>query len=199
MTIEFDGSATDEVLREILPRNTKGKRRVLKASSLTLTMNVRLGVRNSPEEDWQLHTATTVQRQIECSRHEEYKEYECTPVELFELGSSDYSYYLLNIHLPTCPKNNQGPNCDIKAPIKSLSIIVRCFTSTRLHIFHAGNSPKRRLYSRVAGVEDILVADDLGRSIVVLQTRYFTAASDDAFGENHSNARHYNVHFGRFV
>lgn len=63
----------------------------------------------------------------------------------------------------------------------------------------SGNPPKWRLYSCVASTENTLIADDVGGGIVVLSTRYFTSTSNDASGENYSDAGYYNVHFRRFV
>eukprot|EP00094_Tigriopus_californicus_P009351 TCALIF_09017-PA protein Name:"Similar to wls Protein wntless (Drosophila sechellia)" AED:0.06 eAED:0.06 QI:0/0/0/1/0.66/0.5/4/0/572 len=75
--------------------------------SVELFMKARLGYRNmgDSEDDWKLIDSSFVHRTMNCEIDEDKKElgynYNCSMLNLFELGSLHHDYYLLNIRLPS--------------------------------------------------------------------------------------------------
>uniref|UniRef100_A0A914UZI6 Protein wntless n=1 Tax=Plectus sambesii TaxID=2011161 RepID=A0A914UZI6_9BILA len=102
------------------------------AENALLQLEVRLGYRthDDPPTTWHELISTTVTRRLDCSIAEDKKEmnaaYNCSVMDLFELGSNAYPFYLINIRLPVneeqCMKDPSGPNCAI-GRLKDLSII----------------------------------------------------------------------------
>ncbi|VDO99140.1 unnamed protein product [Soboliphyme baturini] len=71
-----------------------------------LRLEVRMGYRthDDPAHVWHELASATVSRKLQCTADPSHRRYEfyfaCEPVELFELGSCDYPFYLLNIRIP---------------------------------------------------------------------------------------------------
>ncbi|CDW60280.1 Integral membrane protein [Trichuris trichiura] len=71
-----------------------------------LRLEVRMGYRNrdDPPDAWHELISTTISRMLRCSIDQENRRsgfhFQCEPIELFELGSCDYPFYLLNIRIP---------------------------------------------------------------------------------------------------
>ncbi|CAI5441201.1 unnamed protein product [Caenorhabditis angaria] len=88
-----------------------------------LSLEVRMGYRTkeSGKNDWQELSSTNVSRILECSIKDEDKKegrsYDCDMLDLFEFGSSNYPFYLVNIRIPinqaACRYNPKSPNCQI--------------------------------------------------------------------------------------
>ncbi|XP_055332194.1 LOW QUALITY PROTEIN: protein wntless homolog [Paramacrobiotus metropolitanus] len=76
---------------------------------LDIEIHARIGYRNKedPEDAWKEIDRSVETRQLECSIEERHKDYlyNCTPVALFELGSSYHDFYLLNLRLPVHNSN----------------------------------------------------------------------------------------------
>uniref|UniRef100_A0A8R1I638 Protein wntless n=1 Tax=Caenorhabditis japonica TaxID=281687 RepID=A0A8R1I638_CAEJA len=88
-----------------------------------LELEVRMGYREKGSEKnaWNELTTSNVTRILECSIAEEDKKdggtYDCDMLDLFELGSSSYPFYLINIRIPidqaACQYDSHSPNCQI--------------------------------------------------------------------------------------
>uniref|UniRef100_A0A1I7V7I7 Protein wntless-like protein n=1 Tax=Loa loa TaxID=7209 RepID=A0A1I7V7I7_LOALO len=98
------------------------------ATSAVLQLEVRLGykTRTDPPDQWHELIATNTTRMLECSIPDTVKFdrskleghlYNCASLDLFELGSNPYPFYLINIRLPVnqslCRTMPKGPNCAI--------------------------------------------------------------------------------------
>lgn len=92
------------------------------ARSAVLQLEIRLGYKTRVDapEQWHELIATNTTRELECHLPETKLEghmYNCAPLDLFELGSSPYPFYLINIRLPVnenaCQQNPNAPNCAI--------------------------------------------------------------------------------------
>lgn len=74
--------------------------------------------------------------------------YNCAPLDLFELGSNPYPFYLINIRLPVnqaaCQQNPKAPNCAI-GRINDLRIIVYFYFHLFVKIFYLFSSLELRL------------------------------------------------------
>jgi len=78
--------------------------------------------KSKEDPEWkEFISPTRVQRQLECSidddkRHQGWL-YNCSSIDLFELGASNYPLYLLNIRIPQnrtlCHMKPQSPNCQL--------------------------------------------------------------------------------------
>lgn len=101
--------------------------------------------------------------------------YNCSVLDLFELGSNAYPFYLINIRLPIneeqCEKDPNGPNCAI-GRIKDLSIIVRKrrIVTVIVPIARLGDPPERRLHQDLADNEDATDAVRFGGDRLVLES-----------------------------
>uniref|UniRef100_A0A1I7XQR9 Wntless GOLD domain-containing protein n=1 Tax=Heterorhabditis bacteriophora TaxID=37862 RepID=A0A1I7XQR9_HETBA len=71
-----------------------------------LQLEVRMGYRTKSDDfgDWHELISTNVSRTLECTISEDKKlkknTYECNVMDLFEMGSNNYPFYLLNIRIP---------------------------------------------------------------------------------------------------
>ncbi|KRY85781.1 Protein wntless -like protein [Trichinella pseudospiralis] len=71
-----------------------------------LRLEVRMGYKthDDPAHVWHELTSATVSRRLRCTIEDYHMQngfnYQCEPIELFELGSCDYPFYLLNIRIP---------------------------------------------------------------------------------------------------
>uniref|UniRef100_A0AAF5RW19 Protein wntless n=1 Tax=Wuchereria bancrofti TaxID=6293 RepID=A0AAF5RW19_WUCBA len=92
------------------------------ATSAILQLEVRLGykTRTDPPDQWHELIATNTTRMLECSIPDNKLEghlYNCASLDLFELGSNPYPFYLINIRLPVnqtlCQIKPKAPNCAI--------------------------------------------------------------------------------------
>ncbi|EYC22836.1 hypothetical protein Y032_0016g2977 [Ancylostoma ceylanicum] len=89
----------------------------------SLRLEVRLGYRVNTDaaDEWHELIATNITRNLECSISPDKKSngnmYECGVIDLFEMGSNNYPFYLLNIRIPinqtACRTNPRSPNCQI--------------------------------------------------------------------------------------
>ncbi|EGT40824.1 hypothetical protein CAEBREN_32250 [Caenorhabditis brenneri] len=89
----------------------------------SLELEVRMGYREkgSKKNDWKKLTTSNVTRVLECTIPEEDKKtgstYDCDMLDLFELGSSSYPFYLINIRIPidqqACQYDPRSSNCQI--------------------------------------------------------------------------------------
>jgi len=101
-------------------------------NKVLLELEIRLGYRTKKDSPttWNDFISTKIQRTLECNIDESKKKagyfYNCSTIDLFELGANSYPFYLLNIRLPTnktlCRINPDGPNCGI-GQISDLRII----------------------------------------------------------------------------
>ncbi|CAH1773193.1 unnamed protein product [Owenia fusiformis] len=70
-----------------------------------VSLELKLGGRNKDTEPWTLIAAAEEIRTLDCSIEQSLKthgqQYNCSVLPLFELGSCHYSFYLLNLRLPT--------------------------------------------------------------------------------------------------
>ncbi|KAL5022114.1 hypothetical protein ScPMuIL_001269 [Solemya velum] len=70
-----------------------------------LQLDARIGYRGADDDpkDWKLLAQSLEERQLDCAMDEaiEGYHYKCDILQLFELGSVHYDYYLVNIRLPT--------------------------------------------------------------------------------------------------
>ncbi|KAM3719658.1 Protein wntless [Dirofilaria immitis] len=101
------------------------------APSATLQLEVKLGykMRTDPPNQWHELIATNISRILECNIPDNKLEghlYNCESLDLFELGSNPYPFYLINIRLPVnqtlCQTKPKAPNCAI-GRINDLRII----------------------------------------------------------------------------
>ncbi|OZC11800.1 hypothetical protein X798_00981 [Onchocerca flexuosa] len=92
------------------------------AASAALQLEVRLGykTRTDPPDQWHELIATNTTRMLECNVPDNKLEghlYNCASLDLFELGSNPYPFYLINIRLPVnqilCQTKPKAPNCAI--------------------------------------------------------------------------------------
>ncbi|EPB73575.1 hypothetical protein ANCCEY_07348 [Ancylostoma ceylanicum] len=99
----------------------------------SLRLEVRLGYRVNTDaaDEWHELIATNITRNLECSISPDKKSngnmYECGVIDLFEMGSNNYPFYLLNIRIPinqtACRTNPRSPNCQI-GKITNLRVVV---------------------------------------------------------------------------
>ncbi|EYC03599.1 hypothetical protein Y032_0093g2681 [Ancylostoma ceylanicum] len=97
--------------------------RCLAFDKASLGLEVRLGYRGNTDaaDEWHELIATNITRNLECSICPDKKSngnmYECGVIDLFEMGSNNYPFYLLNICIPinqtACRTNPRSPNCQI--------------------------------------------------------------------------------------
>ncbi|VDK86325.1 unnamed protein product [Litomosoides sigmodontis] len=92
------------------------------ATSAVLQLEVRLGykTRTDSPDQWHELIATNTTRTLECNIPDTKLEghlYNCASLDLFELGSNPYPFYLINIRLPVnqtlCQAKPKAPNCAI--------------------------------------------------------------------------------------
>ncbi|GMT16553.1 hypothetical protein PFISCL1PPCAC_7850 [Pristionchus fissidentatus] len=98
----------------------------------SLKLEVRMGVRSLAEgpEEWREYMETNVTRTLECTidknKRSEGNTYDCDTLDLFELGSNNYPFYLMNIRIPidreACIRDASSPNCQI-GKINSLNLV----------------------------------------------------------------------------
>ncbi|XP_060072318.1 protein wntless homolog [Ylistrum balloti] len=85
------------------------------ANKAKLQMDIRLAAGNKEDNgNWTLLASSMEDRNIECDLTKKMDKgdiYDCDLLQLFELGSVHYHYYLVNIRLPTFPL--KGVNIDI--------------------------------------------------------------------------------------
>ncbi|MFH4976500.1 hypothetical protein AB6A40_003209 [Gnathostoma spinigerum] len=96
-----------------------------------LMLEVRLGYQVNTDKPgvWHEMISTNITRKLECIPPEPRNDghlYSCQSIDLFELGSNPYPFYLINIRLPVdpvlCRHDPKGPNCAI-GRIKDLRLI----------------------------------------------------------------------------
>ncbi|KAI1714371.1 wnt-binding factor required for wnt secretion domain-containing protein [Ditylenchus destructor] len=102
------------------------------AEKIPMEMEIRMAYRkqDDPVDQWTEFISTSVKRTLECNidkhRKLEGYTYNCSAIDLFELGSNNYPFYLLNIRLPVnktrCRSDPNAPNCAI-GPINDLRLI----------------------------------------------------------------------------
>uniref|UniRef100_A0A7E4UTP9 Protein wntless homolog n=1 Tax=Panagrellus redivivus TaxID=6233 RepID=A0A7E4UTP9_PANRE len=94
---------------------------VVPKALLELEISLAYRTKDDGPTDWHEFVSSTVQRSLECSidpskMHSGYL-YNCSTIDLFELGANPYPFYLLNIRLPVnrtaCAIDPSGPNCGI--------------------------------------------------------------------------------------
>lgn len=92
------------------------------AERAEMQLEVRLGYRTRDDrpDNWHELISTNTTRILECSPPNTIAEghrYNCAAMDLFELGSNPYPFYLINLRLPVdrqiCARNPKGPNCAI--------------------------------------------------------------------------------------
>ncbi|CAD5210235.1 unnamed protein product [Bursaphelenchus okinawaensis] len=90
-------------------------------ASANFQLEIRMGYKEHGEDKWNSLAETTIQRSLECTVDQDKRAkgnlYNCSTIDLFELGANVYPSYLLNIRIPVnqtlCSINPQGPNCRI--------------------------------------------------------------------------------------
>ncbi|GMR37713.1 hypothetical protein PMAYCL1PPCAC_07908 [Pristionchus mayeri] len=98
-----------------------------------LMLEVRMGVRThaSAPDAWEEYVDSNVTRTLDCtiddSKRSEGNTYQCETLDLFELGSNNYPFYLLNVRIPIdregCMRDPIGtPNCQI-GMVKELHVV----------------------------------------------------------------------------
>ncbi|KAI6184001.1 Protein of unknown function DUF1171 domain containing protein [Aphelenchoides bicaudatus] len=101
--------------------------------NIQIQLEIRMAYRTKQDspENWHELISTTIDRELSCTidPHKRMRgyTYNCSIIDLFELGANNYPFYLLNIRLPInktyCNTHNRvGPNCNIPA-IKDLHVI----------------------------------------------------------------------------
>ncbi|EPB75448.1 hypothetical protein ANCCEY_05454 [Ancylostoma ceylanicum] len=105
----------------------------LAVDKASLGLEVRLGYRGNTDaaDEWHELIATNITRNLECSICPDKKSngnmYECGVIDLFEMGSNNYPFYLLNICIPinqtACRTNPRSPNCQI-GKVTNLRVVV---------------------------------------------------------------------------
>ncbi|CAJ0606232.1 unnamed protein product [Cylicocyclus nassatus] len=98
----------------------------------TLRLEVRLGYRTLKDaaDEWHELIATNITRKLECTippnKRSDGNMYDCGVLDLFEMGSNNYPFYLLNIRIPInqteCRFDRNSPNCQI-GKITSLRVV----------------------------------------------------------------------------
>ncbi|KAK6016528.1 hypothetical protein OSTOST_17989, partial [Ostertagia ostertagi] len=88
-----------------------------------LELEIRMGYRTNTDaaDEWHDLITTNITRTLECSISPEKKSnghmYDCGVIDLFEMGSNNYPFYLLNVRIPinqtACAANPKSPNCQI--------------------------------------------------------------------------------------
>ena len=96
---------------------------IISENKILLELEIRLGYRTKKDSPttWNDFVSTKVQRTLECNIDKSKRKagyfYNCSTIDLFELGTNSYPFYLLNIRLPTnktlCRINPEAPNCGI--------------------------------------------------------------------------------------
>ncbi|CAD5215053.1 unnamed protein product [Bursaphelenchus xylophilus] len=90
-------------------------------SSANFELEVRMGYKEHGEDEWNTLSEAVIHRNLECEIDQDKRAkghlYNCSTIDLFELGANVYPSYLLNIRIPVnqtlCRINPQGPNCKI--------------------------------------------------------------------------------------
>nr|CDJ80253.1 Protein of unknown function DUF1171 domain containing protein [Haemonchus contortus] len=88
-----------------------------------LELEIRMGYRTNTDaaDEWHDLIATNITRTLECTIPLDKKSsghmYDCGVIDLFEMGSNNYPFYLLNVRIPinqtACNANPKSPNCQI--------------------------------------------------------------------------------------
>lgn len=88
-----------------------------------LELEIRMGYRTNADaaDDWHNLIATNIIRTLECTISDEKTSnghmYDCGVIDLFEMGSNNYPFYLLNIRIPinqtACMMDPKTANCQI--------------------------------------------------------------------------------------
>lgn len=105
------------------------------SGTMLIEMEVRMGYRKraDPASQWtELLPTQRIQRMAECQidvdkRHSGYS-FNCSVLDLFQLGSLPHPFYLLNIRLPAnqsqCQQRGKtAPNCAFPGPLRELRLI----------------------------------------------------------------------------
>ncbi|KAH7725866.1 CRE-MIG-14 protein [Aphelenchoides avenae] len=97
-----------------------------------IELEVRMAYRtkDSKPTDWKEFISTSIVRPLECSIDKEKRLpgylYNCSTINLFELGSNNYPFYLLNVRIPLdrkrCERDPKAPNCRI-GKISELKVV----------------------------------------------------------------------------
>uniref|UniRef100_A0A914YAV1 Protein wntless n=1 Tax=Panagrolaimus superbus TaxID=310955 RepID=A0A914YAV1_9BILA len=97
--------------------------KVTPESQFLIEFEIRMGYRTKADSpySWNEFITTTIQRSLECSIDSDKRKpgyfYNCSTIDLFELGANNYPFYLLNIRLPInrtlCKQDMKGPNCQL--------------------------------------------------------------------------------------
>uniref|UniRef100_A0A0N5BSP0 Protein wntless homolog n=1 Tax=Strongyloides papillosus TaxID=174720 RepID=A0A0N5BSP0_STREA len=119
--VQLEYSPWFQFLIGILDINIEYDPNIVMDEEITMEFEVRMGYKSKNDEDWKEYYNINVTRKLHCTISEDRKVkgnfYDCDPIDLFELSSNPYPYYLLNIRLPvedeTCRKNPKAPNCGL--------------------------------------------------------------------------------------
>ncbi|KAI6194438.1 hypothetical protein M3Y96_01124900 [Aphelenchoides besseyi] len=100
--------------------------------SIHIQLDIRMGYRTNDDDSsvWHEFISTTIDRELTCTIDKDKRfdgnTYNCSTIDLFELGANNYPFYLLNIRLPVnrtvCRTNPSGPNCAL-GMIKEMRVI----------------------------------------------------------------------------
>uniref|UniRef100_A0AC34FWT0 Uncharacterized protein n=1 Tax=Panagrolaimus sp. ES5 TaxID=591445 RepID=A0AC34FWT0_9BILA len=106
--------------------------KVVPEPKFLIEFEIRMGYRTKADSpySWNEFITTTIQRNLECSIDPDKRKpgyfYNCSTIDLFELGANNYPFYLLNIRLPInrtrCKQDMKAPNCQLP-PINDLRVI----------------------------------------------------------------------------
>ncbi len=96
------------------------------------------------------------------SQKQEGFQFNCVPIELFELGSNDYPFYLLNIRIPVYENDTANKRIgkweDIKIVVRVhktvTSSILFSVSNSNLLMFTAGDTPEWRIHQSLVVVKD---------------------------------------------
>uniref|UniRef100_A0A0N4ZG27 Protein wntless homolog n=1 Tax=Parastrongyloides trichosuri TaxID=131310 RepID=A0A0N4ZG27_PARTI len=117
--IQLEYSPWFQFLLGILDITIEYDPNIIMDEEILMEFEVRMGYKDKKDNDWKELYNINVTRKLRCSIEEERKikgnTYNCDPVDLFELSSNPYPFYLLNIRIPvtdeTCKLNPKAPNC----------------------------------------------------------------------------------------
>uniref|UniRef100_A0AAF5I090 Protein wntless n=2 Tax=Strongyloides stercoralis TaxID=6248 RepID=A0AAF5I090_STRER len=119
--VQLEYSKWFQFLIGILDINIEYDPNISMDEEVLMEFEVRMGYKNKNDKEWKEYYNINVTRKLHCTISEERKIkgnlYDCQPIDLFELSSNPYPYYLLNIKLPVtdevCKKNPKAPNCGL--------------------------------------------------------------------------------------
>ncbi|VDN07881.1 unnamed protein product [Thelazia callipaeda] len=120
--IDLEYSSWFQFLLALLEVDIEYDSKFTLARSAKLQLEVRLGYKTQidPPDQWREFIATNITRTLDCippeTKHDGHL-YNCPSLDLFELGSNPYPFYLINVRLPVnqvlCREKPNAPNCAI--------------------------------------------------------------------------------------